>query len=111
MQRDAAVVHPIPQKMARTSSGIKSPNAAPGLPTAERMMTGVGCPDASAARSARLGMTKVRATKKIKPQIQLRMMVKTIALGTWMLGCLTSSHMLIPVSTMLQQIDVSTPTK
>lgn len=86
VHRDAAVVQPIPQKMARTIRGNKRPKAPPLLPTAETMIVGVGWADTRATSSARSGRTNNRGIKKSTPQIKLRTIVPTIALGTWTLG-------------------------
>ncbi|KAG9755192.1 hypothetical protein KCU59_g105, partial [Aureobasidium melanogenum] len=81
-QRDAAVVHPIPQIRPSTIRGRSRPMAPPGEPTAVAIMVGTGCPDARAASVLRSGITNRRGSKNIRPATRLRMMVATIALGT-----------------------------
>ncbi|KAG7133070.1 hypothetical protein HYQ46_009362 [Verticillium longisporum] len=91
VQREAAVVQPMPQRRARTSRGTQRPIAAPGEPTADLMMAGTGC----WARTSSLmsGMTKTRGMRKRRPAKVLMKMVATMALGTWVEGSRTSSHM------------------
>lgn len=98
VQRDAAVVQPIPQKIAKTMSGMRSANAPPGLPTALRMMTGTGCPDCNATSDGTDGRTKINGIMKSRPQKRLRRIVRTIAFGTCVAGECVSSHMLEALS-------------
>lgn len=72
----------MPQNTARTSSGMRSAKAPPGDPTAARMITGTGWPDARATREGTEGMTKRSGIMKRRPQNRLRKMVRTIAFGT-----------------------------
>src|ERR1700712_1125359 len=66
------------------------------------MMVGSGWPDASPARRVRSGRTKTRGMRKRRPATKLITIVATMALGTWVLGSWTSSHMLITVSKSFQ---------
>ncbi len=93
VQREAAVVQATPQRMASTMSGVSSAIAAPEEPTADLMMVGTGWPEGRATSMARSGRTNMRGTKNNKPPIALMMMVMTMALGTWVAGRSTSSHM------------------
>jgi len=67
-------------------------------PTADLTMVGTGWPEASAASMAWSGITKTMGMRKTRPAMVLRTMVPTIAFGTWVAGCLTSSHILFSVS-------------
>ena len=66
----------------------------PVEPMADFMMTGVGWAETRAAREAWSGRTKTRGMRKTRPAMVLRRMVPTMALGTWVAGCWTSSHIL-----------------
>ena len=99
VHRDEAVVHPMPQKSARTSRGRSRAMLPPVEPMADLMMTGTGCAETRAASSAWSGITKTSGIRKMRPAMVLRTMVATMALGTCVAGCCTSSHMemIIPV--------------
>jgi len=99
VQRDAAVVQAVPQRMARTMSGRRRQIAPASEPTAVLMMVGTGWPEGRATSMARSGRTNMRGTRKKRPPIVLITMVITMALGTWVAGDWTSSHMemIIPV--------------
>jgi len=68
--------------------------AAPELPTASLMIVGTGWPERRANRSAWLGRTKTSGMRKTKPMMVLSATVPTKALGTWVAGYCTSSHIL-----------------
>ena len=95
VQREVAVVQPIPHIMAKTIRGTSRPKAPPGEPIASLRIGGTGCPEARLTRVGISGKTKTIGIRKSKPANVLRITVPTIALGTWMEGCWTSSHMLI----------------
>ena len=95
VQREAAVVQATPQRMASTMRGMSNAIAPPEDPTADLMMVGTGWPDGRATSMARSGSTNMRGTKNNKPPTVLMTMVMTMALGTWVAGCCTSSHMLM----------------
>lgn len=93
VQRDAAVVQATPQRMASTMSGSRRAMAAPEEPTALLMMVGVGW--ASSTSSEMSGSTNMRGIRNSRPPMVLMTMVMTMALGTWVDGCSTSSVMLM----------------
>jgi hypothetical protein len=98
VQRDAAVVQPIPQKSAKTRSGKSKPIAPPEEPTALLIITGTGWPEARSASIVWSGRTKTSGMRKKRPAMVLSTMVPTIALGTCLAGSWTSSHILQCVS-------------
>lgn len=95
MHRDEAVVQPMPQMVASTIRGMSRPKAPPEDPTASLMMEGTGWPEESATRPSMSGMTNRSGIMNKRPAKVLRMMVKTMALGTCVAGARTSSHMLM----------------
>lgn len=93
VQRDAAVVQPIPHITASTISGMHSPKAAPEPPTADLMITGTGW--AVLMRTFRSGSRNANVMSSARPAAVFSAMVPTMAFGTCVFGFLTSSHMLI----------------
>lgn len=95
VQRDAAVVHPMPQIMARTMMGIKSANVPPELPTADFTIIGTGWSEDWLMRDARSGRMTTSGMRKMSPARVLSTIVPTMAFGTWVRGLWTSSHILL----------------
>lgn len=93
VQREAAVVQPMPHMMASTISGIRSAMAPSADPTASLIMVGTGCPLFSAFSISISGSTKTSGMRKTSPAKRLRITVPTMALGTCVAGLCTSSHM------------------
>lgn len=94
MDRETAVVQPMPQSRARTINGRRRRNAPVELPMADFMMLGTGCPDWRAMSSFVFGRTNTRGMRNKRPASVFMMMVPTMAFGTCRDGCWTSSHIL-----------------
>lgn len=93
--RDAAVTHPTPQIMPRTSNGMRRQKAPAEFPVADLMIVGTGWPEARLASMEMSGRTKQMGIRKPSPARKLRKIPPTMALGTWTAGWRTSSHILI----------------
>ena len=90
VQREADVVQVTPQSRPRTMRGMSSAMP-PFGPTADLIISGTGW--AISASVARSGRTKVSGMRNARPRKMLAATVITMALGIWMAGWRTSSHM------------------
>merc|ERR1719160_1087227 len=73
----------------------RRPKAPPAEPTADLKMVGMGWADSMLMSIWMSGRTKTMGMRKRRPPRVLMTMVATMALGTWVEGSLTSSHMLM----------------
>lgn len=62
-------------------------------PTADLRIVGTGWPEGKATSMAMSGRTNMSGIMKTRPPMALMTMVMTMALGTWVAGRWTSSHM------------------
>lgn len=80
IQREEAVVQPIPHMMARTRRGMVRAKAPPAFPNAAFTITGTGW--AERMRFCMSGRTKRRGIRNNRPANVLMKIVMTIAFGT-----------------------------
>lgn len=92
VQRLVVVTHPMPQMRPRTINGRRQQKAPMEFPVADITIGGTGWPEAMSLLSS--GRTKQRGISRARPAKRLIATVRTMALGTWMAGSRTSSHIL-----------------
>ena len=93
--RDAAVTQPTPHMRPRISNGMWRQKAPAEFPTADLIIVGTGWPEARLASMDMSGRTKQMGIRKARPARKLSTIPPIIALGTWMAGWRTSSHILL----------------
>lgn len=92
--RDAAVTQPTPHIRPRIINGMRRQKAPAEFPTADLTIVGTGWPEARLASMDISGRTKQMGIRKARPARKLSRIPPIIALGTWIAGWRTSSHIL-----------------